>query len=177
MEIKRSTNLCSAYLLPLLDLNKFSFGEPSNFINSYLNEDDSLLVVQVVNSWPSVTNHTNFRFDFTRDNNTFYVFELPEKYQGVVKTFREGKYSRFPDDVKALIKKKSGLSWRVPVSGGGVKTAKELLALDKDKELKEHLERSLAVKLPNDAELISIPSEDNFFKLNLMKSSDLTIIQ
>lgn len=100
------------------------------------------------------------------------VFDIPVYNKEDVKKFREGKYSQFSDSAKATIRKKSGLTYKVPVAGGGYRSALELLALDKDKELKSYWEKLLQVKLAADAELASIPGDDNFYNLNL--SNQLT---
>jgi hypothetical protein len=100
------------------------------------------------------------------------VFEIPVYYREDVEKFRQGKYSQFTDSAKNLIRKKSGLTYKVPVPGGGYRSALELLALDKDKQLKKYWEDTLVVKLSDDAELASIPGDDNFYELNL--STQLT---
>lgn len=182
MESKRSTNLCSSYILPLLDLNKESFGGSDNFINSYVNDDDSIVIVQLSRPYAGITTNKFYKFDFTRDNSIYYVFDVPGKFLPTVRKFREGKYSQFQEEAKNVIKKRSGLSWRVTNSKGGVTTARELLALDRDKSLREYLEKNLSgpgspVIISPEAELMDIPNEGNFYKLNLVKSSDLEIIQ
>lgn len=177
MEQKRSTNLCSIYILPLIDLNKYSFGDVTNFVNSYLNEDDLLVVVKVQKPVKNMLTHGLFRFSYDQDGHVYYVFELPTKYSEIAKKFREGKYSLFSEEAKNQIKKRSGLSYRVPTSAGGVKSAKELLALDKDKKLREKWEAELDVKLSQDAELMDIPGEDNFIQLSMLKSTDLELAQ
>lgn len=177
MDQERSTNLCSTYILPLLNLNKYSFGEQTNFVNSYVNDDDALIIVQVTKPVTNVTGHPLFRFNFDKAGHTYYVFELPGKHRETVRKFREGKYSQFPEDAKNQIKKKSGLSYRIPTSTGKLKSAKELLALDKDRNLKEKMEQDLAVKIDDDAELMDIPGGDNFYQLNMAKSTDLVIAQ
>lgn len=180
MSEKRSVNLCSTYILPLLGLNKWSFGLPERFVNSYVNEDDSHIVVECTHPYSAtITQHANFKFSFERDNNHFAVFEAPVGYKEDIQKFRDGKYSLFSDKAKDLIRKRSGLSYKVPIPGkGGFKSALELLALDKDKELKKYWEKMLStwedhpgsgsvVKLDDDAELASIPGQDNFFELKL----------
>jgi hypothetical protein len=175
MDKKRSVNLCSTYVLPLLGLNQYSFGSPDKFVNSYLSEDDEHLVVECVNPFSTIiTNHTNFKLSFDRDNKHFAVFNIPDYYKPDVKKFKEGKYSQYTESAKNIIRKKSGLTYKVPVAGGGYKSALELLALDKDKELKKWWDEKLAVKISDDAELMSIPGEDNFYVLNLSSTLEET---
>lgn len=166
---KRSVNLCSTYILPLIGLNPRSFGE-SNFINSYVNETDTHLIVELNVLTSIIKHHPDFNFEFSDDGHNYAVFELPSKYKGTIRLFREGRYSEFPEEVKAIIRKKSGLRYRVIQSDGTMKSARELLALDKDKELRKAMEKELEVRIAADAELASIPGEDNFFNLNLTKS-------
>ncbi len=174
MSEKRSVNLCSTYVLPLLGLNRFSFGSPDKFINSYVNEDDTHIVVECVTQFSTIIiNHPNFKFSMETNGNFVAVFEVPAFYREDVKKFREGKYSELSDSAKSLIRKKSGLTYKVPIPGGGYRSALELLALDKDKELKKYWEDTLGVKLSDNAELASIPGDDNFYNLNL--SNQLTI--
>lgn len=176
MEDKRSVNLCSKYILPLLSLNQYSFGTTDRFVNSYITEDDEYIVVECLHPFSSITtNHTNYKLGFQRDGNYFAVFGIPDFYRDDIRRFREGKYSKFTESAKTIIRKKSGMTWRAPIAGGGYKSAPELLALDKDKELKKHLEEKLAVKIDNDAELVSIPGEDNFFDLKLSNKLETII--
>jgi hypothetical protein len=168
MSEKRSVNLCSIYVLPLLGLNRYSFGSPEKFINSYVSEDDKHIVVECTHPFTSIiVNHANFKFTMEKDEKYIAVFNVPVYYMDDVKKFREGKYSQFTDSAKTMIRKKSGLTYKVPVPGGGYRSALELLALDKDKELKSYWEKLLQIKLSLDAELASIPGEDNFYNLNL----------
>lgn len=155
-------------MLPLLGLNRFSFGSPDKFVNSYVTEDDEHIVVECTHPYSAIiTNHANYKLGFNKGNCYFAVFEVPRFYREDVKKFREGKYSRFSKQAKDLICKKSGLTYRVPVAGGGYNSALELLALEKDKELRKYWEDKLAVRISEEAELMSIPDESNFYNLQL----------
>jgi len=173
---KRSYNLCTTYILPMLGLNRFSFGTNSDsFMNSYLSEDDKHIVVETTRQVSAlITNNPAYRFKFDRGGKFYAVFEIPNFYLGDVKKFREGKYSHFLDATKEQIKKKSGLNYRVPLPGGGVRSARELLALDKDEQLRKALENELGVKIDSKAELASIPGADNFFDLKLSSKLEET---
>lgn len=175
MNEKRSVNLCSTYVLPLLGLNQWSFGSTDKFVNSYISEDDEHIVVECTHPYTIIiTNHANYKFNFTKDGSYFAVFEVPVFYKTDVKRFREGKYSQFTDSAKNLIRKKSGLTYKSPVLGGGFKTALELLALDKAEELRDHWEQVLKVRIDKDAELMSIPGNDNFYDLKLSSKLEST---
>lgn len=182
MESKRSVNLCSIYVLPLLGLNKHKdFGYPTKFVNSYVSEDNEYIVVECTQPFSTViTNQHTYKLGFTRDGSYFAVFGVPTPYKEDIRRFREGKYSKFSDAAKEMIRKKSGLQYKEPVGGGKYRSAKELLVLDKDKAVKEYLEEILSnkgskVKLDDDAELASIPGEDNFFNLRLSNKLEETI--
>lgn len=165
---KRSYNLCSTYMLPLLGLNKYNFGE-RYFINSYVNEDNKHLVVEL--SKPpmlEIINQSTFKFQFTKNGNTFCVFEIPTLYKEDVVKFREGKYSLMSESAKNAIRKRSGLIYRQPIPGKKTtNTDVQLMVLDKDEVLRNYLERELDVKIGKDVELGSIPGDDNFYALNL----------
>lgn len=165
---KKSVNLCSVYMLPLIGLNQWSFGNNvSNFVNSYVSEDNAHLVVELKGTVTSIiTGHQNYKFAYSKDKNSFAVFEVPAAYKSDVAKFREGKYSTFSDQAKKLIKKNSGLKYK-KATPQGLESAVELLALDKEKDLKVYLEEKLGVRLSDEAELASIPGEENFIKLNL----------
>ncbi len=183
MSEKRSVNLCSIYVLPLLGLNRWSFGMPEKFVNSYLSEDNEHVVVECKNPHPAViTQHANFKFNFEKDGSHFAVFEAPIGYKDDLMKFRQGKYSKFSENAKNQIRKKSGLTYKVPIPNkGGYKSALELLALDKDKELKKYWETILSnpsspVVLDDDAELASIPGEDNFYELKLSNQLEVRLL-
>lgn len=173
---KRSYNLCSTYVLPMLGLNKFSFGTTTDaFINSYLSDDDRHVVVHTIRPVSSlVANNPAFRFKFDNEGKNYSVFEIPSFYLGDVLKFKEGKYSQFSNPTKEQIRKKSGLNYKVPLAGGGMRSARELLALDKDPELRKAMESELAVKIHVDAELASIPGDDNYFDLKLSNKLEAT---
>lgn len=173
MAIKRSVNLCSVYILPLIGLNRYSFGEPTNFINCYLTPDRNL-VVEVKTPVDEMESNHYYKLDMPSGKGTTYiVFDTPqtEEFQDTVEKFIGGKFSLFSDGVKDTIKKKSGFKWKVPLSDGSFNSARELLALDKHASLKKVWEMELGVVLPANAELMSIPDESNFLDLTIQEVS------
>lgn len=153
-------------MLPLIGLNKSSFGI-GNFINSYVDETNEFIIVEMLQITNVVKVHQYFKFHFIKDSITYCVFQVPEEHRKAVELFRKGKYSQFPTESKMAIIKKSGLKYRVPSPKGTLITARELLALEKDKTLKNALEDELAVKIDANAELASIPDDIEFFDLHL----------
>lgn len=179
MSENRKVNLCSTYILPLLGLNRQSFGE-LNFVNSYLNEDGSHVVVELKLITQFVRQHNRFRFDFKSGEHNYAVLEMLSEYLETVQLFIQGKYSQFPIQAKNLIKTKSGLRNGIPNPKGGYTSARDLLVLDKHPELRRALEEELSnpgspVKIDFNAELQDIPGDDNFFRLGLAHSMELTV--
>lgn len=168
---KRSNNLCDVYILPLVNLNATNFGV-GNFINSYVDTSDQYVVAKIRQINSVIKANPSYRFEFVRDEFVHAAFEIPISFKSVVKLFREGRYSQFSDEVKNIIRKRSGLMYKVPSANGKSITARELLVLDKDKALKKVMESELLVKIDEDAELGSIPGDDNFLELKL--SAQLT---
>lgn len=166
MSDKRSSNLCSTYMLPLIDLKKDNFGV-SNFVNCYVDEADQYIVVELQQTLTAIKVHKCFKFSFVKDSLTYCVFEVPLKHRKAVELFREGKYSMFPTESKDAIIKYSGLKYKVPTASGKLSTSRELLALGKDAKLREVLEEELGVKLDPGVELASIPGEECYYKLEL----------
>lgn len=170
MTTKRSDNLCNFYILPLLGLNRSSFGGISNFINSYLTNDFNHVVVHLHNPYGPYAVHQHYKTDYYNNQGILtIVFSLPPQFKATAAKFKEGKYSQFSNEVKQLIKAKSGLKWQVPNGRGQYISAKKLLALDRDPDLRKEWERDLGVTISPDAELISIPSDNEFIDLEIMR--------
>lgn len=168
MTTKKSDTLSSIYILPLIELNKDSFGK-GNFIGSYLSMDLRHIVVEVKEA-VNLENHREYVMDFTTEQDTvFIVFRLPSRFKVTAIKFSEGKYSEFSSEAKTLIKQKSGLRYKVPGRPGRVLTDRELLVLDKDPDLKKIMEIELEAvgQIPRDAELLDVPSSKNFIDLKI----------
>jgi hypothetical protein len=162
-------NLCTTYILPLVGFNKWSFGATNdNLVNAFVSEDDKYVVIKLRNKIANALTETpRFQFGFTKDSFYYGVFAIPEKFIPDVKLWREGKYSQLSADCKWVIRKKSGLKYYEPYAKGGAAVAVELLVLDKDEELRKGMEEYLGEKIDPNAELGSIPGDDNFYILNL----------
>lgn len=181
MDTKRSDNLCNFYILPLIGLNKLSFGGVNNFINSYVSNDDKHIVVEMKEAKTNFQTHKNYVTDFVTDK-VAVVFNIPQEFADTISKFRQGKYSHFTAQVKKIIKDRSGLKWKVVVAGpsreDGKKntlTARELLIFGDEEDhqaLRETLEDELGVRLPKDAELISVPDDNNFYNLAISTISN-----
>lgn len=168
-------NMANYFALPLLSLNKTSFGV-GNFISSFVS-DKGEIVVQVsdMNKVPqAVLAHPNYVFDIElgdEDGTSILVFTEPELFAGTLNKFKEGKYSEFTAAAKNQLKGYSGLPYKaVKIGSKEPFTADLLLALDKDPGLRARREADLTgdggrVRIPEDVELLSKPSESNFITI------------
>ena len=89
---EKSDNFGNFYLLPLLKLNKGSFGK-NNFINSYLGRKKNKLIVKLKKEVEDTYNqHDNYETDFTdEEGNIIVVFKIPRRFLPIVGLFRQGK--------------------------------------------------------------------------------------
>lgn len=107
IETKESNkqNLVTYFILPMLQLNKSSFGA-DNFINSYLDKEGYVIVnteksVLVTNT---IYNSPWYITDYERENKSIaYVFGIPEEYKPDINLFNEGKYSELSTKAKIEI--------------------------------------------------------------------------
>ena len=170
--INKGSNLCSIYMLPLTGLNKSSFGE-SNFINSYLAEDNVHLVVELKQVTTVILHHSFFRFSFMRDGRNYAAFEIPTQLRDTLPKFREGRYSEFSQEAKTVIIRKlksDTMPYKKVLANGQFSTAREFLVLEKKEEERLMMEKELAVKIEKNAELASIPGSENFIELHVSKT-------
>lgn len=164
------SNLSTYFLLPLIELSKFSFGA-GNFIDSYVNSDGTVLTVELVDFrlCPTPSNmHPEYLNQRETLEHSYIWFSLPEKWRKDFECYKNGHYSRFSEDAKTSICTFSGLTFM-----GGPNsdvTDARLLALGNSAVLRERWEEELTVPstrgigkpvtLPD--ELLDIPSERAF---------------
>ena len=161
-------NLCNYYLLPLLKLNKDSFGE-GNFINSYVDEKNGLLLVKVKDKDIEYKyyKNENFKTDYREKDNEYHiVFYIPSFFYNDLERFTNGKYSQLSTKAKFLIKTYSGLSSNRK-SGNKNKSDFRILVLSRHPELKRRLEKITGSEIEDGAELASKPFNNNFVNLKL----------
>lgn len=91
-----------------------------------------------------------------------YIFRFPEKYITEYKLFKEGKYSRFSSEAKALIISYSAEAYKYPP------LIEEITGvLWKHASRREKLEKALGMILPKDSELTSkIVYDEETFNFN-----------
>ena len=157
IETKESNkqNLVTYFILPLLQLNKSSFGA-DNFINSYLDVNGYLVVntskpILVTNT---VYNSKYYITDYERDDKSIaYVFAIPEEYSNDIKLFTEGRYSELSAKAKIEIARNQSSESVI------VKMMNPQLA-DRQKIADE-----LGVKVDYIKEIKSSPGESNYIKI------------
>lgn len=163
-------NLANYYILPLLSLSKNSYGV-GNFVNAFVS-DRGEIVIEVLDydkvPQSSVEDHPNYLTDFSfEDQNVVIVYSVPQDLQDTLTLFTNGQYSKFSEKAKNLIRTYSGLAYK-DTRGGKTEpfTADLLLVLEKDPGYRARLGETLDVKIPEDVELKSKPSEHNFYHFN-----------
>lgn len=162
-ELKRD-NLCTYFVLPILRLNKFSFGG-SNFIDSYLTKDCKFIVAKVYDDTiisRTVKAHPGFVKKEVRDGYEYLFFKIPPRHVKDVKTFVQGKYSHLPEEVKNMIYGGSGLAYKESDGIGKINTDFRLLALTRHKALRDMWARELSAELGPDDELLEPPGPRSF---------------
>lgn len=105
----KKPNLCCTFVLPMCEINYRSF--PSNFINSYLNYEDQILVVfeNQPNNRPFnlfmeyIQSNKNFKESIEEADEIILVFNIPERNKENYNLFLDGKYSKFTKEYKALL--------------------------------------------------------------------------
>ncbi len=171
----KDENLCTHFVLPLLKLNKFSFTS-SNFVNCYLTEDGSKIIVNVVDTTlvsRKAIRHKNYFSSLPTDNSTYLVYFVPVQWKSDVSLFMQGKFSMMSKHAKEVIRRFSGLNYKQKGLTDG-----RLLALDKHPVLKNMWENELTnvtgsqrsiVELDEDMELLSIPGKQSYINLEGLK--------
>lgn len=162
----KSHNKSVYFILPLLGLSKFSFGDGDNFINSYVSYNGKIIAIIIDPTKAEFIDHPNYCTDFTVPDTgyTAIVFTIPTKFEEDLSIFLDGKYSKLSIDAKTMIRTHSGLPYRNTVPGTtNVNTHKLLLVLDKHPNLKLWLENTMEIKIEEDQELLEKPHYDKEF--------------
>jgi hypothetical protein len=168
-------NLANYYVLPLLGLNKASFGGSDNFINSYITSGEEI-VVEVLDEKLVAENvtfdHPNYLGDIKTGETYIFLYDQPDSFKSDILLFAQGKYSEMSIAAKGMIIKHSGLPNNLerkdlPKKPNGryqVETSKYILGLDKTNvALRAQVENQVGQSLPKDAELIEKPNSKNFY--------------
>lgn len=154
IEVKQN-NLTNFMVLPMLRLNKSSFGV-ENFINSFLDVEGYIVVNTKIEPQVDFTEHECYATDFEAENGTLMiVFIVPEQFKADIKTFVDGKFSNLSDPLKDLITRYCGLKT----------TSTIVRCLNPSKGDRQAKADELGVKVDLILELRSAPNEGNFIKV------------
>lgn len=169
-DVIKQHNLCTYYLLPLIGINKFSFGVHINFRNCYVHPDGSELYVSVYYLSQMLKEHEHLLRTEGAPGAPVYVFRLPEKWLPDFQRYRLGKYSEFSKEAKELIIHQSGLRYRTLNDSGLPSTDLRLLAIESDAArrniLRNKLSEFLGSPIAEDAELLDAPTQSSFATIN-----------
>jgi len=167
MSKSKKSNKSKTYLLPLLseviNLNEDTIGFIDNtYMFDSKNEYKDAFFIELKNDF-SNPEYTKYEHALTEndyylnsidyDNGiSLFIFKFPEEYLNERNLFLKGKYSKFEQDAKDLIKEfwteiygtdNHAINFLIKIK----------LVLNKEKRLKEKLEKSLGVTLSDNAEL------------------------
>jgi len=173
----RQENLCTHFVLPFLKVNKFSFIS-ANFVNSYLNTDGTRIVVEIIE--PLLLSGYLLKLPqceglFTMSDRYFVVYTIPPTWYRDVHQFMDGKFSRMSRIAQECIKRFSGLKHKEKI-GSQILTDGKLLALEKHPLLRWLWESELSLQLSEDEELLSIPDEKSYIKLESLMPVSKTLV-
>lgn len=174
IQLLKEKNLCSWYILPLIDLNPFMFRkfnnskEQLNFINAYMVRGENQIAVTVKdNTYSShIYRHSCFNVMYTEYGIDYQLFNIPRRWHSDVRKFIQGRYTKFSEEAKQKIKELSGLNYNIPDSVGMPRTDAILCALDRNQALVNKWMEVLNVPehvLPE--ELLSPPDHTQFITI------------
>lgn len=164
--VPEGLNKSTYFLLPLINLSRYSFGQGSNFSNTYLSYNGKLIVIikdkeQAGEYYRHETYLTDFDVDLGEGMvGTAIVYSIPEVFLVDLSNFMDGKYSLMSSAAKELIRKNSGLPYKNPTTDGRLGTHKLLMVLDKSPILKNWIENQCDIEI-GDQELLEKPHYDH----------------
>jgi hypothetical protein len=162
--IPEGDNLVTYYVLPLIGVNKATFG--SCYGCSYLNSSGSTLYVRLLKNMQAPTYKTNKNYvsEFVYESHLFIIFSIPHNYLPDVILFLKGSYSFMSKEAKRIIYESSTLPFNKTI-GSFSMSHPILQALDKTKTLRQFLTTYLGiVPLPDSVELIDPPGKSWFIE-------------
>lgn len=166
-------NLVTWYLLPLIHLNKFSFGS-GNFLESYITSTGTTLIVKMVSLHIIPTDYDYRRHYLFLDaaegegqDPSAICYRFPEKWLPDFELFKAGKFSKFSELAKNRIMEYSGLIHGERDQDGIPVNDARILALTRDKVLIRIWEEELGLPRGHleGQELLDIPPPNNYLDL------------
>ena len=168
IKLAQKINLCTYFVLPVLGLNLAGFGGKENFLNSYLSKDLKWIYVEVldfdlvpcisVELEPEMLNY---------EGKQVVKLLIPSRWNSHLQLFKEGKYSKFSNKAKRLIREGSTLMYQ-HYQGAVAITDFRLLALSGSENLRNlwssliYDDKDAAHRNAIEEELLSIPDSETF---------------
>lgn len=162
--IPEGDTLVTYYMLPLVGLNKVSFGK--SFKTSYIDKDGLKIYVELKSNMQSPTykQNPNYITELVHKNTLLVLFVIPSRFIEAGKCFVKGLYSQIPADAKKIIFATSTLPYNKTM-GSFAMSSPILQALDKTKTLRSFLIDTLGVlKIADSEELIDLPQKHWFIE-------------
>ena len=167
--IPKGDTLVTYYILPILGLNRKSFGRP--FKTSLISRDGLKIYVHLRRRMlsPSYKSNPYFISEIYLGEELYVIFTIPSTAIEDAKKFVQGKYSHMSKQTKKLIYNGSTLPYKKN-SGSHTVSSFILQALDRSKWLRKHLEDSLQIDpIPDSDELIDPPYDHWFIESRTIK--------
>lgn len=165
-------NLSTWYLLPLIYLNKASFGE-GNFVESYVNAIGSVITVEIVmldmcHKDCLASPYLMGKREVPQQYAMIWYY-VPSRWRADFAHFKAGRFSQFSDKAKHNIEEYSGL-FRGHYADGQYVADARIQALERSPELKRAWEEELVLEtLPDSLELMPIPSPRTYREYDVVE--------
>ena len=161
-QIPDGENLVTYYILPLLGLNKATFG--NHFKNAFIDELGLKVYVELKSNMNTVLykQNPNYITEVLFKGDKFIQFVVPSKHLQDTAYFIKGQYSKMDKNSKKIIYKTSTLPYNATMGSFSV-SHPILQALDKTKTLRTFLNNTCGITL-NEEELMSSPDESWFIE-------------
>ncbi len=160
--IPKNDTLVTYYVLPLLGINKKTFGR--SFKTSYIDKTGDKVFVELYHKMiaPSYKYNRAYETEVIAENINFVVFKIPPKWKPDVVFFLAGLYSRMSKEAKKIIYSTSTLQYNVKVDKFTV-SHPVLQALSRTKTLRRYLTESLNVRALADSDEFLDRPKDSWF--------------
>jgi hypothetical protein len=161
--IPKGDNLVTYYMLPLVGVNKVTFGR--HFKHSYIDATGLKVYVCLRSNMTSPTykRNPNYITEVVINRILYIQFVFPSKFLKDSKLFIQGKYSKMSKEAKKLIYATSTLPYNSSV-GTFTVSHPVLQALDRTKTLRTYLSGIIGEELSFEDELMQAPDESWFIE-------------